>query len=130
MYLSKRRWPEFLLKHISFQVWLVASSTEAMSPYSSIRRPASALPLIAVVMQRRLPQMTGLECPSPGTAADHRTFFFAGTSHVVAVGNPSAIPAPRMPRNDGQSTPGFGSLSGAAETAMTTRAQETPIASR
>src|SRR5688572_1007856 len=100
MSLSTSNRPEFLSKHISFHVWLVESWTDAMSPYRPGRRPASAFPLIAVVTQRRLPQMTGLEWPRPGTAADHRTFFLPGTSQVVGVGNPSETPAPRMPRND------------------------------
>src|SRR6185503_7789294 len=93
-----------------------------------MRRLLSPLPLIAVVMQSRLPQMTGLECPSPGTAAVQRTFFFAGTSQLIAVVKPSETPAPRMPRKEGQSTPGLGSLSGAAERAAIARTPPTPMA--
>src|SRR3990170_3762148 len=85
-----------------------------MSPYSPMRSPASVRPLMAVVMQRRRPETTGLEWPRPGTDADQRTFFPAGTSQEVAVGKPSATPAPRGPRNDGQSTPGLGVCGGDA----------------
>src|SRR5712691_10800607 len=38
-----------------------------------------------------------------------RTPLPCGTFQLVAVGYPSATPAARMPRNDGQSTPGRGS---------------------
>src|SRR5882672_9789370 len=72
--------------------------------------PESILPLMAVVTHTRSPHTTGLECPKPAIGVFHRTPSPRGTFHFVAVAYPSATPAARMPRNEGQSTPGRGSV--------------------
>src|SRR6187431_2789906 len=74
-----------------------------------------------VLRQTRSAQTMGLARPSPGIAAVHRTPRPLGMSQADASGKPSAMPSARMPRNWGQSTPGFGvpAACRATPTAMT-----------
>src|SRR5262245_13887122 len=89
-----------------------------MSPYKPILTLESSFPLTAVVMHTRSPQTIGLEVPSPSSAVRHRSPCFFETSHVVNVGKPSATPPALMPRNDGQSDPGFGSADRRADVVL------------
>src|SRR5688572_5780895 len=90
--------------------------------------PASRLPLIAVVRHTRLPHTTGLESPRPGRGAFHATLLPSPTLQVVAVGCPSATPLAAMPRNCGQSRPGFAGF--AADTVDGTRTAANAVATR
>src|SRR5262245_1373039 len=58
----------------------------------------------------RSPQTTGLERPSPGIGVFQSTLMPFATSQVVGVSPFSEMPLAEMPRNCGQSTPGFGAL--------------------
>src|SRR5262245_13456574 len=89
-----------------------------MSPYKPILTLEPSFPLTAVVMHKRSPQTIGLDVPSASSAVRHRSPSFFGTSHVVKVGNPSATPFALMPRNDGQSEPGFGSADRSADVVL------------
>src|SRR5262245_23194791 len=86
----------------------VSSCTGWTSPYRPGRMLASFFPLIDVDRHTRSPHTMGLASPSPGTSAFHATRWPDAMFQVVGSGNPSAIPIARMPRNCGQSTPGFG----------------------
>src|SRR5262245_31149789 len=84
--------------------WLL-SSIESMSPYRPVLKPASLRPLIAVVTHRRFPQMTGLELPRPAIGVFQSAEDAANDTGVSTL---SETPSDRMPRNNGQSTPGRG----------------------
>src|SRR5688500_1456536 len=60
---------------------------------------------MAVETQSRSPQTIGLDSPSPEMAVFHVALSGA---NEVGVSGPSETPLASMPRNDGQSTPGFG----------------------
>ena len=72
-------------------------------------------------MKTSSPQTTGLDSPRPGMAVFHTTLVLSAAFHVVGSEKPSATPAAAMPRNCGQSTPGFGAR-GAAVRAMQVKA--------
>lgn len=74
-----------------------------MSPYSPGFSAWSRPWATAVVTNRRSPQTTGAEWPSPASGVFHFTFFPVSTSHSTGAPAPFATPEAAGPRNWGQS---------------------------
>src|SRR5258706_9532774 len=75
-------------------------STDWIFPYSPTLRDASPSAGTALVTKILSPQMTGLECASPGIAVFHRIFLPDSPDHSVG-GVPSPIPLAAGPRDCG-----------------------------
>src|SRR5258707_12302788 len=73
-----------------------------MFPYSPTFSDASPSAGTALVTKILSPQITGLECASPGISVDHRMFLCDSPFHSTG-GDPPATPLAEGPRNCGQS---------------------------
>jgi hypothetical protein len=62
-------------------------------------------PLMAVVMNMRLSQTTGLECAKPGSRLFHKILTDFSPSHLRGVGTDVDTPEALGPRNCGQFSP-------------------------
>src|SRR6187200_3041353 len=82
--------------------WGDRSSEESPSPYSPGLKVALGFALIAVVTNTRLPQTTGLECPSPGSEVRQRMLSPVFTSQLSGRFCLTATPDACVPRNAGQ----------------------------
>src|SRR5258708_6544006 len=73
-----------------------------MFPYSPTFSDASPSAGTALVTKILSPQITGLECASPGISVDHRMFLCDSPFHSTG-GDPLPTPLAEGPQNCGQS---------------------------
>jgi hypothetical protein len=74
------------------------SLTGFMSPYIPGLKPSLSAWLMALVMKSLLPQITGLESPSPGISVFHLILVILSTSKVAGRFALSITPDEKLPR--------------------------------